>query len=408
MSFAKYAQFYKENGFFAGSKIEVTVTDNSFIGQELVLTKGSSVIRSTTIPASGKVDFFTDESGILTLSSNNGTSTISGTVNVTNYATYDVALSGGTPDVQRQIYLNKSEVTLNAQTTSDNVDVAYTGDISALTVTSSNPSIATASLNGNRVHIVDAGNNMMGESNVVVRVAPSSRYQEKTATISVKKTNGTLDKTTWIGLKNIVESGREAELCEVGDEIELTLSNGTTMTYIIGAIDHDYDNQIILVPKTYDQFGTLQFLNVATKPARWMNSSLRTYLNTTFYNMLPSDVQGVISERTYQLATSDTELTNVTDKIWMPRVYEVTETTSGAYTKEREAYRINQFQCFEEMLVEFPSSVDTRAWVESPYSNDNYSTSLYIYRATNKYSQSTTNSTELCYILPCFHIIKET
>lgn len=187
MSFAKYAQFYKENGFFAGSKIKVTVTDNSFIGKELVLTKGSSVIRSTTIPASGKVDFFTDESGVLTLSANNGTSTISGTVEIGAYATYEVTLNGSASDTMREAYAK--DVTMNDTTAVANI--SYTGDVSGITAVNSDPSLVSISISGNKITMRDAGNDKSGKCSITATVAGTSKYSSADVTFNVNKLTGT-------------------------------------------------------------------------------------------------------------------------------------------------------------------------------------------------------------------------
>ena len=85
MSFAKYAQLYRENGFFNGSKIRATITDNTFIGQEMILSKNDTTLQTRTIPVTGVCEFFTDESGTLTLSVDNGTTTLMGTVIVSAY-----------------------------------------------------------------------------------------------------------------------------------------------------------------------------------------------------------------------------------------------------------------------------------------------------------------------------------
>lgn len=413
MSFAKYAQFYKENGFFVGSKIKATVTDSSFIGQELVLTKGSSVIRSTTIPASGKVDFFTDESGVLTLSSNNGTSIISGTVNVTNYATYNVTLEGASTDKSRQVYASKNSVTLDATHSSDTVSISYTGDKSNLSVTSSNPNVATATINNATVTINDAGKGFKGSSNVTVTVAATQKYNAKSINISVEKTNGQIDKS-WTGLKNIVESGLEEELCEVGEEFTVQLSNADSITFIIAAINHDYDHQIIFVPKRYDEFVKRTFGGGSTTRPYWKNCTMRTYLNGTFFDMLPNDLREAISSKTNQIAISS-KLESVTDKIWLPRETEILGKVVNAYSNESDIYRIHQFKAFEDELVVLGDSNYSNKNMICLISDSKSGTGNVVSAHNNNSSQAgtdyITNSESTSYegwMFPCFHIIKET
>ena len=410
MSFAKYAQFYKDNGFFAGSKIKCTVTDTTFIGEELILSKDNEVIRSMTIPTSGKVEFFTDESGELTLSADNGTSTLSGSVEITNYATYNVILDGSASDNQRNVYADKTEITIDNETSSDTVNISYTGDRANMSVVSSNPAIATATLNGNKVNVVDAGSDMMGTADITVTVGRTRAYQEKSININVTKTNGTLDKTTWKGLKNIVESGRESELCQVGDEIDVTLSNGSSITYIIGAIDHDYDNQIIFVPKRGDYLGRLE-MNRVTADAKWKNTSLRSYLNTTFFSMLPDDVQNVISPKHIEYAISNTELDSVDDLIWIPREGDASGEASLTYDIEKEISRIQRFKCFQDAIVTLKANSFDAIWLLSVSNGtpQRYSVSMYNYSDSgNSYRYTTAEVGTQRYPFPCFHIIKET
>lgn len=414
MSFAKYAQFYKDNGFFAGSKIKATVTDSTFIGQELILSKGNEVIRSMTIPTSGKVEFFTDESGELTLSADNGTSTISGTVEISAYATYEVTLNGAASDTTREVYADKENVVFDDDVTSDTVNISYTGDVSNLTVKSSNTNIATATLNGNKVVVSDAGKGFKGTSDITVTVAKTSKFDAKDITIVATKENGTIDKS-WTGLKNIVESGLESELCEVGEEFDITLSNGKTMTYIIGAIDHDYDNQIIFVPKRYDYLDQIPFQR-ETFSNRYENSTLCEYLNGTFFEMLPKDMQEVISNKTIEYATSNTALVSYTKKIWLPREYEILGTTEETYSKEREIYRIKRLPCFTNNLVTLfetnrESYADSNVITTcSPSDNGSYIATAFRYKSGSYDRYETYEKTVRGDIrpFPCFHIIKET
>jgi len=414
MSFAKYAQFYKDNGFFAGSKIKTTITDTSFIGAELVLSKGNKVIRSTTIPASGAVEFFTDESGTLTLSANNGNSTISGTVEVGAYATYNVNMSGMVSDRNRQIFATKDEIEFDNETTSDTVTISYTGDVANISVSSSNTNVATATVNKNVVTVSDAGKGLKGTSDVTVTVAQTDEYNAKSVTIHVTKDNGRIDKS-WYGLKNIVESGLESEMCEVGEEYPVTLSNGKTITFIIGAIDHDYDHQIIFVPKRYDYLDKIPF-NRSGNMNRYENSSLCEYLNGTFFNMLPADMQGVISPRRIEYAISYTTLVSYSKKVWLPREYEILGTTDEAYSKEREIYKIKKFPCFaDDLITLYETYQSTYGESEtiptcSPSDDGDYyfvNAFRYVSGQVDRYETYHKMGGGDVRPFPCFHIIKE-
>lgn len=403
MSFAKYAQFYKDNGFFAGSKIKATVTDSTFIGQELILSKGNEVIRSMTIPTSGKVEFFTDESGELTLSADNGTSTISGTVEISAYATYEVTLNGAASDTTREVYADKENVVFDDDKTSDTVNISYTGDVSNLTVKSSNTNIATATLNGNKVVVSDAGKGFKGTSDITVTVAKTNKFDAKDITIIATKENGTIDKS-WTGLKNIVENELEEELCEVGEEFIVELFNGDILTYIIGAINNDYSHQLIFIPKTSS---IMRRYDIVRNNVLWRDAELREWCNSVFYNSLPSELQEVISERYIEVANNETELIGVNDKIWLPREFEVYGKTNASYGREQYAHNIHMFDCFKNNLIECGSTSDTASWTSSKYHGTTSGTVTFYLNETSYVSTNTYNDNSRK-VLPCFHIIKET
>jgi hypothetical protein len=206
----------------------------------------------------------------------------------------------------------------------------------------------------------------------------------------------------------MVNDGIEQDYCEVGEEYTVTLSNGTTLTYVLGAIDHDLDHQLIFVPKRYDYLDKLPMWRSGSV-GNYKGSDLESYLNGTFYAMLPSDLKEVISTKTVQFA-KNTTLDSVTDKIWFPREYEVLGTTVYAYNKEREIYRISQFPCFaQQMITVGRNSTNSDCWLISPVGsssvvslvNDNVSQ-----EGTN-YKTSSKSITTQSYILPCFQIAKD-
>ena len=71
MSLAKYMQFYRNKGFFSGSIVRVTIPDESYIGSELILSRGSDILQSKVV-SSSVVEFFTNVGGMLNVSCDNG------------------------------------------------------------------------------------------------------------------------------------------------------------------------------------------------------------------------------------------------------------------------------------------------------------------------------------------------
>lgn len=193
MSLAKYMQLYREYGFFNGSTIRVRIPDTSFYGSDLILSKDGNILRTRTID-DDVVDFFTDESGTLVLSADNGTSTLSGEVKISAYGTYNITLEGTSVDKSREVYAEK-DVTLDDGKTTDSVAIGYTGDISPISAVSSNASVCTVSVNGNKVIVKDAGKDFNGKSTITATVEASQNYDAGEVNFFVNKLNGSLG--TW-------------------------------------------------------------------------------------------------------------------------------------------------------------------------------------------------------------------
>lgn len=207
MSLAKYMQLYREYGFFNGSTIRVRIPDTSFYGSDLILSKDGNVLRTRTID-DDVVDFFTDESGTLILSADNGTSTLSGEVKISAYGTYNITLEGVSVDKSREVYAEK-DVTLDDDKTTDTVAIGYTGDISKISAVSSNTSVCTVSVSGNKVTVKDAGKDFNGKATITATVEASQNYDAGEVNFYVNKLNGSLG--TWADASDDVISSMIAQ-----------------------------------------------------------------------------------------------------------------------------------------------------------------------------------------------------
>lgn len=186
MSISKYMQIYRDKGFFLGSIIRVNVTDRAFLSQQLILSKGNEVLDSKTILGE-KTDFFTDESGTLTITCDNGTSVIAGNVNVTAYGTYNVTLASINSDGSRDIFPDTTDVLLFVGDTSKNVRFAYTGDKANTSVVSSDTTVATATIQDNVVTISKASGDTEATCTVTATVGASGEYDSKSVNFNVKR-----------------------------------------------------------------------------------------------------------------------------------------------------------------------------------------------------------------------------
>ena len=232
MSFAKYAQFYRDNGFFAGSKIKATVTNNAFIGKELVLSKGKTVLQTRRIPVTGVAEFFTDASGTLTLSADDGSTIISGTVEVSAYGTYNVTVTSASPtDKTRYIYTDKQSIAFGYGDTSEVANISYSGDVSSITATTTDNTVATATVNGNKVTVKKTSGDTEGSCTIKATVAQTTDYDAKSINISVTRVGSIGDWATASDetIVNMVARADAGEInlrdyWNVGDTRKVTLS----------------------------------------------------------------------------------------------------------------------------------------------------------------------------------------
>ena len=131
---------------------------------------------------------------------------------------------------EQTIQLSKNSVTLDVSALYDTVTVALTAGDGALSATSNDTSIATATLSNGSIRI-DAVNN--GTTTVVVAASETANYEAKTATISVTVALATdLDDASWATISAAAQDGTASSQWDVGDCKGITV-NGTIGTLSI-------------------------------------------------------------------------------------------------------------------------------------------------------------------------------
>ena len=149
--------------------------------------------------------------------------------------------------------------------------------------------------------------------------------------------------STWKGIQNILDAHLETSLLDIGDELT-TMIGGTQYTYQIGAIDLYESHEVIFVPKTC--IGTRQHHTSDTNAGGWAQSDIRTYLNGTFKDGLEDDIRNNLKEIEFKSSAGgqSTSITTTTDKIWLPREYEIFGATT--YAANTEAQYCRQYPIF--------------------------------------------------------------
>ena len=258
MSLAKYMQFYKNSGFFAGSKIKVFIADETFYGSNLIVSKDGNVIATSAIVGE-ETDIYTDDSGILDISAENSNGdVVTGTVEITAYGTYYAHLSGTYTDRSRYIYKDKEDITLDEPSQTDSVKIAYTGDISDITAISDDDSVIDISVEDNVITVINKNADRQKKCTVTATVAETEDYDSAEINFNVNVLTGIYG--TWqdatddviVNMINMADNGEIdlAEYWNIGDTRKVHLNSIAAGS---GLIVNQPEQEIELVLMHYTQ-----------------------------------------------------------------------------------------------------------------------------------------------------------
>ena len=159
---------------------------------------------------------------------------------------------------------------------------------------------------------------------------------------------------------------------EVGDEKPITLSNGETLTMQIIDFNHDVDSSNNTLPctlATKELMATDKQMNSSsTNAGGWPNSKMYTYLQGEVYEMLPADLQAVITPAVKK-STEGSQSTNIlssTDNIFLLSYSEVGAGSSAPYNEEgtKYAYFVGTTQ---RKKYKVGATSASSWWLRSPY-----------------------------------------
>lgn len=216
-----------------------------------------------------------------------------------------------------------------------------------------------------------------------------------------------LDKTTWKGLKAIVNAGLESEMLAVGDQISATVG-GEEQVFDIVHIDYRrgvYGNNIILA-KHDCLSSTMQMKADLNNYGGYAATLVAEYLDNAYYDSLPSDMKSVITQMTFQASTGNRSinLQREDHKIWIPLEANITGATGRAASSELATGNAEQFAYFATSANRIKSlggaGGNSQWWLASP--DVGYTTSFCVADTSgNIGSGETTSNRGVC---PCFLI----
>ena len=278
--------------------------------------------------------------------------------------------------------INPTTLTLNSDAKSGSIIVTRSGD-GAITAQSSDTSVATVSVSGNKVN-VSSVNDKTGTATITIKVAAGTNYTapaNKTCAVSCEflPAIGTpLNDISWADIKRISDAGLAANYFAAGNRKEVNLngtcsklnfSNQKYYCYIIG-INHNSSregsNRIhfqfgytalsggthIAFISGYSDDSDFYMNSSSTNSGGWNNSFMRNTVCAQFKNCLPSDLVSVLktvtkySDNTGGGSNTASYVTSTTDIIFILAEFEVFGTRSYANSAEQN-YQV-QYQYYKD------------------------------------------------------------
>lgn len=182
-----------------------------------------------------------------------------------------------------------------------------------------------------------------------------------------------MDKTTWKGLKAIVNAGLASEMLAVGDQISAVIG-GETQVFDIIHINYKagtYGHNIVLAKHTC-LAATKQMQTSNTNVGGYKATLVADYLDNDYYDSLPSDMKSVITQMNFKasIGNQSSNLQNEEHKIWLPLEYNIFGATSYAATTEVTTGNAEQFAYFATAANRVKTLGDTGSacywWLSSP------------------------------------------
>ena len=216
-------------------------------------------------------------------------------------------------------------------------------------------------------------------------------YDTKALWVNVDTTNGftlsdgtnipyqtPISELTWAQIKEISEAGLAPFWWEVGDEKDVQLSNGYTITMVIADFDHDHRDaqRRETIPISFHMKNLFPYLykmnTTATNSGGYGSTVMRTYLNNKVYESLPESLKNVITP-TCKYSSSGSKscvLEYVVDKLWLPSAAEVnTDISTDPYVYEGRPYPIYTTNK-SKIKSQSTNGADWYWWLRSPVVND--------------------------------------
>lgn len=193
-----------------------------------------------------------------------------------------------------------------------------------------------------------------------------------------------LNDLSWAQINALGTAGVLGKMFALGDTKDVTLSGIGTMTLQIADFDHDYLSGATTANKAAVTFlcknllyQTYQMNSSDTNNGGFPSSPLRSTLDGSIYNALPSDLKAVI-KTAYKWYGTGNNTTNGKwsgHKLWLPLTFEMFGESSYSPATERTTGNARQYPIFTDnasRIKKMNNGGDSAQWywLASPYASD--------------------------------------
>lgn len=193
-----------------------------------------------------------------------------------------------------------------------------------------------------------------------------------------------LNDLSWVQINTLGAAGVLGKIFSLGDTKDVTLSGIGTMTLQIADFDHDYLSGTTTANKAAVTFlcknllyKTYQMNSSETNNGGFPSSSLRSTLDGSIYNALPSDLKAVI-KTAYKWYGTGNNTTNGKwsgHKLWLPLTFEMFGESRYSPTTEHTTGNARQYPIFTNNASRIKKMNNGGGsaqwyWLASPYATD--------------------------------------
>lgn len=212
----------------------------------------------------------------------------------------------------------------------------------------------------------------------------------------------TFNEASWETIAAISEAGRASKIFKLRDFKDVTLADGTAMTFEIVAFDHDdlsdgsgkagvtfLNKYVVVHSNCYNMHGTANCRNI-----HWDATDMYARLNSgVIYANMPDDLKAVVKPVNKKTSRSGDRVMTIftsADTFWLPSITELGLTGASNYTAAGQGTRYSVFGASANYYMLSPNvrrttsdGTYTNYWTRSPGNGGTYTTFHMISQSLN-------------------------